>query len=551
VEHTSPGGVGSQSGLQAASPWTWAVLIVPIAVLSLVALELTAYEAIYGDALWLLRTEGAHWRFWGYLGVVPKNLTWLVAGAGFIIVPWLATRRAISFPKNGKIPVAVAVHILACALMVMVTRAALDEGFTGALTAVPWLVFAAFPLWLSSAVLIWAPAGFWNTLIRMRGGQLAVVIGGTTFYKLLGLAWGNLEDAIANVLYAPTVGLASAMDRVLGYKVSSDAASRTLTVGGFDAEMMPACLGYVGLSLVLLFLAAYLYTSRHQLRFPNVLIVVPFALGAIWLLNATRIAMLMAIGASWSPEVAVNGFHSAAGWISLIVVCLVSVFTAQRFHSVPTQHLPAANGPTEDELRLIPELVLLGTSLLSMLFTGTFDWLYSVRVAAVAFVLVRLGGRLKLEGISLNVFPVVAGLLVFAGWISLVPENSARSLAFAGQLFAVPMWGAIIWIVGRCLGAVVIVPVAEELAFRGFLLDRAEDYFADRTSGYRRLAAAGVTSLAFGALHGSVLAGTLAGITFAAVRYHRGKLSDAICAHAVANLAIAVYAIGGGHWSYW
>jgi CAAX prenyl protease-like protein len=95
------------------------------------------------------------------------------------------------------------------------------------------------------------------------------------------------------------------------------------------------------------------------------------------------------------------------------------------------------------------------------------------------------------------------------------------------------------------------VPVAEELAFRGFLLDRAEDYFADRTSGYRRLAAAGVTSLAFGALHGSVLAGTLAGITFAAVRYHRGKLSDAICAHAVANLAIAVYAIGGGHWSYW
>lgn len=29
--------------------------------------------------------------------------------------------------------------------------------------------------------------------------------------------------------------------------------------------------------------------------------------------------MLVAIGASWSPKVAIFGFHSAAGWINLLL----------------------------------------------------------------------------------------------------------------------------------------------------------------------------------------------------------------------------------------
>jgi len=57
--------------------------------------------------------------------------------------------------------------------------------------------------------------------------------------------------------------------------------------------------------------------------------------------------------------------------------------------------------------------------------------------------------------------------------------------------------------------------------------------------------------VAFGALHGSWLVATLAGIGFAAARYHRGKLFDAICAHASANLMLGLYVLLGRQWSYW
>ena len=79
---------------------------------------------------------------------------------------------------------------------------------------------------------------------------------------------------------------------------------------------------YQGVGLTLLFLGGHLYIARRELRFPNVLIVIPIALLCIWLLNAVRIALLMAIGAAWSPDIALQGFHSAAGWWSLTLVAL-------------------------------------------------------------------------------------------------------------------------------------------------------------------------------------------------------------------------------------
>ena len=80
----------------------------------------------------------------------------------------------------------------------------------------------------------------------------------------------------------------------------------------------------------------------------------------------------------------------------------------------------------------------------------------------------------------------------------------------------------------------IVVPLAEELAFRGYLTRRliADDFQAvpeGRFTGPSFL----VSSLLFGLLHQRWLAGTIAGMAYALVYYRRGKLIDAIAAHAI------------------
>jgi CAAX prenyl protease-like protein len=52
-------------------------------------------------------------------------------------------------------------------------------------------------------------------------------------------------------------------------------------------------------------------------------------------------------------------------------------------------------------------------------------------------------------------------------------------------------------------------------------------------------------------LHSAWVAGILAGVAYAAVRLYRGRLADAVLAHAVTNLLLSAYVLNTGSWSYW
>ena len=82
-----------------------------------------------------------------------------------------------------------------------------------------------------------------------------------------------------------------------------------------------------------------------------------------------------------------------------------------------------------------------------------------------------------------------------------------------------------------------LVPIAEELALRGYLLRRLQGAKLDTDmTGRWNWFAVLVSSVLFGLLHpGRWIAGTLAGVFFAWAFYRRGRLSDAILAHAVTN----------------
>jgi membrane protease YdiL (CAAX protease family) len=47
------------------------------------------------------------------------------------------------------------------------------------------------------------------------------------------------------------------------------------------------------------------------------------------------------------------------------------------------------------------------------------------------------------------------------------------------------------------------------------------------------------------------LAGTLAGLIYAVAFLRRGRIGDAVMAHATTNALLAVYVLLGGKWDLW
>jgi CAAX prenyl protease-like protein len=108
------------------------------------------------------------------------------------------------------------------------------------------------------------------------------------------------------------------------------------------------------------------------------------------------------------------------------------------------------------------------------------------------------------------------------------------------------------WVGLRLVGSVLLIPLVEELAFRGYLLRRVQSVDFTRVPLDRiHVPAILVSSFAFGLLHQMVVAGTIAGALFAFAQLRRGSIGDAVVAHAVSNALVAVAVLGFGRWDLW
>ena len=58
-------------------------------------------------------------------------------------------------------------------------------------------------------------------------------------------------------------------------------------------------------------------------------------------------------------------------------------------------------------------------------------------------------------------------------------------------------------------------------------------------------------SVLFGTFHCAWLAGTIAGLAYALVRYHRGAVGDAVVAPMTTNLMLSGYVLVTGQWGCW
>ena len=239
-------------------------------------------------------------------------------------------------------------------------------------------------------------------------------------------AWaaGKMAMTLWGPLASGTLQVAKLMlDLVSNDVVCSPAAFR-LGVGSFVVTISPECSGYEGIGLLWVFLAAYIWFYRAELRFPHTLLMIPLGTAAIWLANAARIAALILIGAWFSPDLAAGGFHSQAGWLAFNGVALGIVLL--------TRHLPwfaATNAPAKDDVvqvnpsaeYLVPLLVLVAATMVGTALTVGFDATYPLRVLATGAALWVFRRRYAAMSWSFSWTSVAIGVVTFVVWMALEP----------------------------------------------------------------------------------------------------------------------------------
>ena len=359
----------------------------------------------------------------------------------------------------------------------------------------------------------------------------------------------------SSLLLIPTINLASGISHIfsLNYEVLPDLIGGVPAFGTsqFEVEIYPVCSGYEGMSLIVILLGAYLVIQRESLRVYRAILLIPIAGLMMFLLNGFRIFLLVAIGHFWSPEVAINGFHSVGGWLNLLVTFVLAllVLNLPFFQKEEKGKLPLDLGPT---ILLIPLICLIVVGLFTKAITPDFAWLYPIHIVITIFVIYFFRKSFLLFLTRPSFISIAIGVLVFILWIVLIPENQEQSTRFMAELNAAPLWLAISWLLFRVMGASVIVPIAEEFAFRGYIQPQLQLWF-DR-KGLKSasvIASLAITALLFGYVHSHILAGSIAGLFFGLAYLQRRQLIDAVVAHAVTNSLLELYVIGCVSWSYW
>jgi hypothetical protein len=186
-------------------------------------------------------------------------------------------------------------------------------------------------------------------------------------------------------------------------------------------------------------------------------------------------------------------------------------------------------------------------------------WLYGVQAALVAAVLLVL--RRDYGELAAQLRPTAAqaltatlvGLVVFVLWITLdapwmvmgTPAASFEPVDAQGRLEP--------WLVlARVAGAVLVVPVMEELFWRSFLMRWIDDARFERVDPATASARAVVVStFVFVLVHPQWLAAVIAGLAYALLYIRTGRLWTAILAHAVTNAALAAWVLATRQWQFW
>ena len=153
-------------------------------------------------------------------------------------------------------------------------------------------------------------------------------------------------------------------------------------------------------------------------------------------------------------------------------------------------------------------------------------------------------------------FAVVIGLIVFVIWIA--PQQffgfAPRTVGFDPELFGkgtAPYWATVIL---RFLRLVVVVPLVEEIFWRGFLLRYLiSEKFTTITVGTFSWFSFIAVTIAFGFAHSRAdwIAALICGALYSLAAYRTRSLASCVVAHALTNLLLGLWIMQTRQWGFW
>ena len=152
-----------------------------------------------------------------------------------------------------------------------------------------------------------------------------------------------------------------------------------------------------------------------------------------------------------------------------------------------------------------------------------------------------------------TIISIATGLFVFVMWINMdFPFATIGTLqGFDPNILPEPAIRSAMVVV-RIAGAVIVVPIMEELFWRSFLVRYLVDKDYWRVPvGVFTVSSFCISALLFGLEHNLFLAGILAGVCYNLLLYFTKSISQCILSHALTNLCLGIYVLATGKWYFW
>lgn len=336
-----------------------------------------------------------------------------------------------------------------------------------------------------------------------------------------------------------------------------DSHNSLLALNDFIVHVSTACSGFEGLVIVLSLTSIFLIIQRRELIFPFSLLLLPIAAVLSLIFNIFRVALLMVMGEFISADIAIQGFHSVAGWIAAALVSFLiifgfsswKVFYLRGIKTVVTEHSYNSGDSGLSWAILVPFIVFLFITLVTQIFYQGFDYLYPIKTVIVIGLVVYFWKDYSLSLPKHYFEPILVGALVAVLWVFLVPNDPDYNQRFDLALNSMSNTVFWLWLILRLTGFWLLAPIIEELIFRCYIVARLSGKAVSIKNNLDfSLLSVIVSSVLFGFLHTHFLAGLLAGLLFMLVRYRSTNLSAPILAHVIANVGVSVWAMWTGFW---
>ena len=197
------------------------------------------------------------------------------------------------------------------------------------------------------------------------------------------------------------------------------------------------------------------------------------------------------------------------------------------------------------------------TALQGQLGKGSEYWLYLLKTVVGAWLIWEMRPFVTEMRWKVSWEAVVVGVAVFAVWVGLDGHYPRLSELGEGwnpfKQYGAGSATAWMYVMVRIGGSSLVVPPLEEVFYRSFLYRMfvKTDFRAMPLSQFHGLSFV-VTSAIFGFMHPDRwLAGILCGLAYQWLVIRKGRLGDAMTAHAVTNFLLGLWVVWKGAWNFW